>query len=284
MSTAFVTSLLWLLLSSPSSAQERVTFERQGQNIKARLVPLAKTTSISITFSCEGGELLSVEEFKGPTEGLEINPRDLRSGLFAVKIRTEPGSVARLDLASEYFTSSTVLLEFNPRLKKYWLPEPDPHLKRAAPQSRNFNLRVMARDGSELDIDGLENGVIELVTGPRDSFWGYALGTLFIRFFGIFIVLGILMGGMMLAGKSFSAWARRRASGEDAGPQPQVSPDGDLLPEQVAALAVALHLQQQQQKPAPPASTSPPGGKWAQAGRLQLMRGVGFTRRPTGKE
>jgi hypothetical protein len=275
--------MLSLLLSPPSPAREGIAFERQDRCIQARLIPLAKTTSITITFCCEGGELISVEEYRGPTEGLDINYRDLRSGLFRVRMRTEPGAGLRLSLSSDYFTTATSVLMFNPGLQKYWLQEPDAHLRRAAPNLRSLNLRVMPRDGSEMDIDGAENGVIELVVGPRDSFWGYALGTLFIRFFGIFIVLGILMAGMMLAGKIFRMMERPTATPREVGPPVETSPENDLLPEQIAALALALHLQQQH-KPASGPATFAAGVNWVQAGRLQLMRGVRLPRRPAGKE
>ncbi len=69
---------------------------------------------------------------------------------------------------------------------------------------RVYELVVKARDGGPSDMDGVIDGRITLVGGPKDSFWGYALGTLFIRFFGIFLVLSILMIGLVISGKIFS--------------------------------------------------------------------------------
>jgi hypothetical protein len=82
---------------------------------------------------------------------------------------------------------------------------------------RVYQLTVALRDGGPLDADGEANGVILAVSAPRDSFWGYAIGTLFIRFFGVFIVLGVLQLGMLISGGIFKRIQARP-------PQPAVEP------------------------------------------------------------
>ncbi len=79
-------------------------------------------------------------------------------------------------------------------------------------------LRIAVTDGGSLDADGAVNGSVALIGGPRDSFWGYALGTLFIRFFGIFIVLSILMAGMMVSGFVFDKLDKAKVKQTDRSP------------------------------------------------------------------
>ena len=101
----------------------------------------------------------------------------------------------------------------------------------------------------------MANGRIQLIGGPKDYFWSYALGTLVVRFFGVFLVLSMLMIGMLSAGQLFIAIEKRRIrrapplyqaprpapSTPDSADQPpgcSVRPDTDT----VAAIATALHL------------------------------------------
>ena len=56
----------------------------------------------------------------------------------------------------------------------------------------------------------MANGRIQLIGGPKDYFWSYALGTLVVRFFGVFLVLSMLMIGMLSAGQLFIALEKRR--------------------------------------------------------------------------
>ncbi len=64
-------------------------------------------------------------------------------------------------------------------------------------------------DGGELDSDGIVDGRIQIIGGPKDYFWSYAIGTLVVRLFGIFLVLSMLMIGMLAAGQVFIAIAKR---------------------------------------------------------------------------
>jgi hypothetical protein len=140
---------------------------------------------------------------------------------------------------------------------------------------------VTVKDGGPLDSDGKADGRITLVGGPRDSFWGYALGTLFIRFFGIFIVLSILMFGMIFSGFVFQWLAKRKAAGADnktgaiaphikAEPKPPTV--NTLDPAAAAAGGIALHLHLGGSQ-APPVMdlSGPPPGFWTLHGRAQMM-------------
>lgn len=125
-------------------------------------------------------------------------------------------------------------------------------------------------EGGPFDGDGEKNGEIRLIAGPMDSFWGYALGTLFIRFFGIFIVLGVLQAGMVLSGRVFTALARGSAPPEATSPtkdgcEPQAN---GIEPETAAAIGVALHLQAERPPPLPLAA--PGSSAWAGGGLAQV--------------
>jgi hypothetical protein len=67
--------------------------------------------------------------------------------------------------------------------------------------------------------------------------WGYAFSTLIIRFVGIFVVLGMLQIVMQISGRIF---ARLDARKPDRGSRP--APSKDLTPEQIAAIALSLYL------------------------------------------
>jgi len=114
---------------------------------------------------------------------------------------------------------------------------------------------------------------------PREDFWAYAIGTLFIRFFGIFLVLGILMLGMMLSGKVFGfmekrAERRRNSTQEDSAsevPEPLPLAAPAVTPEIVAVIALALHRE------ARPPQTRDKGfrasgvSEWCLSGRSRIM-------------
>jgi hypothetical protein len=71
--------------------------------------------------------------------------------------------------------------------------------------------------------------------------WNNAFSTLIIRFFGIFVVLGILQVVMQITGRIFARL--------DAKEKPTTSLPGKaseaLTPEEAAAVATALHLYDQ---------------------------------------
>ena len=104
---------------------------------------------------------------------------------------------------------------------------------------------MTVKDGGPNDADGVANGKIILNGGPSDDFWGYAVGTLFIRFFGVFLVLGILMIGMIICGKFFEAADKRKAAQKSPADEQPLQSDSSSgkEAEKVAAIALALHLE-----------------------------------------
>jgi hypothetical protein len=129
-----------------------------------------------------------------------------------------------------------------------------------------------------LDSDGASNGEIVLIVGPKDSFWGYALGTLLIRFFGVFLVLGVLQAGMLLAGQVFQAldWRQEApkitAATAAAAEEPEELSD-TIEAEAATAIAVALHLHLAALQASAALNLSQlDASSWARQGRTQIMR------------
>jgi Na+-transporting methylmalonyl-CoA/oxaloacetate decarboxylase gamma subunit len=140
-------------------------------------------------------------------------------------------------------------------------------------------LLVSVKDGGPFDSDGAVNGRITLSGGPKDSFWGYALGTLFIRFFGIFLVLSILMIGMILSGKIFQMIDKKKAKREKEiqvqpeVPAPDIQPTEAIEPELAAAVCAALHLHFSGRRSGAASSPSitPAVSPWVRQGRERIM-------------
>ena len=255
-------------------------FSRQGDSVSAKLIPRAKSTSVQIQFSVAGAKLLDVAgmDFE-MAERPEVDVKNFKSALFVIHLgNLTPGGEAKVSLRSDFFISSTQFYVFNETLPNPWIISDAVNLSLP---DRVQELVVTVKDGGPLDSDGKADGRITLVGGPRDSFWGYALGTLFIRFFGIFIVLSILMLGMIFSGLVFQWLARRKAAGADnktAAIVPQVKeepkpPTGNTLdPAAAAAVAIALHLHLGGVQ-APPVMdlSGPPSGSWTLHGRAQMM-------------
>jgi hypothetical protein len=225
-------------------------FTRQGDDFIAKLIPRAKSTSVSIRFAVNGGKLLDVQgmDFE-KAERPEVDIKNFKSALFVLSIgEIPPGGEVKVSLSSDFFISSTQFYVFNEKLPQPWMISEAENLKLP---NRVQELVITVNDGGPFDSDGSVNGRITLIGGPRDSFWGYALGTLFIRFFGIFIVLSILMLGMILSGKVFQFLDRKKTTVEKAKAQrlPQEEKAGasegkgeEISPEAAAAIAMALFL------------------------------------------
>jgi hypothetical protein len=255
-------------------------FSRQGDRIIAKLIPRAKSTSVQIQFSAAGARLLDVAgmDFE-KAERPEVDVKNFKSALFVIHLgEVTPGTDVKVSLTSDFFISSTQFYVFNETRPQPWII---PEAANLSLPDRVQELVVTVRDGGPLDSDGKADGRITLVGGPRDSFWGYALGTLFIRFFGIFIVLSILMLGMIVSGFVFQWLARRKAA--DSGTTatvgtPQIKeenrrpPGTRMEPAAAAAVAVALHLHLAGAEAAPAVDLSgPTPGSWTQHGRAQMM-------------
>jgi len=255
-------------------------FSRQGDRISAKLIPRAKSTSVQIQFSAADAKLLDVVglDFE-KAERPEVDVKNFKSALFVIHLGDViPGGEAKVSLTSDFFISSTQFYVFNETLPQSWIISDAANLTLP---DRVQELVVTVKDGGPLDSDGKADGRITLVGGPRDSFWGYALGTLFIRFFGIFIVLSILMLGMIVSGLVFQWLARRKAAGIDkttAAGAPQISeentapPGVRMDPAMAAAVAAALHLHlagAEESQVLKPAGSAP--GSWSLQGRAQMM-------------
>jgi hypothetical protein len=229
----------------------RPEFTREGAAIMARLIPRAKSTSVSIRFEAKGGNMAEVSplDFEAAARP-EVYQKDFRCDLFTMTLEKVPvGGEAVLSVTSDFFTSSTGFWLFNPRMTPAWK---DMGAKHAILADRVQVLTMTVRDGGPFDNDGAVDGKIVLIGGPRDSFWGYAIGTLFIRFFGVFMVLTVLMAGMLLCGSIFAAADKHKTSlsgdfppvgvSETVQSSATVSQNG-LEPGVIAAIALALHME-----------------------------------------
>jgi hypothetical protein len=253
-------------------------FSTQDERVVAKLIPRGKSTSVWIHFEVAGGRLAEVEAVDmDEAQHKEVDAKDFRSGLFAARIEgLAPGGEAELSLSSSYFTGATELWVFNRRKGPPLIDGQAQNLDRP---ERVQLLVLKVADGGPFDSDGAADGHILVIVGPRDSFWGYALGTLLIRFFGIFIVLGVLQAGMLLTGAIFQRLekqaGRPRAksipkpvSAEEEGALPDA-----IEPETAAAIGLALHLHLSALRAASDINLEhSEGSSWARQGRSQIMR------------
>jgi hypothetical protein len=252
-------------------------FKREGKIITAKLIPRAKSTSILIDFEVTGGDLKEVKglEFK-TAERPGHTWRDFRSELFMMDISgVEPGGEVIVSARSSFFTGSTGYWIFNERLPESWMNTEADNVK-VSENRREFAFKV--KDGGPFDADGAADGKIFLVGGPRDSFWGYVMGTLFIRFFGVFIVLSVLMVGMMLAGRAFQTGEKKfagdqeasAAAGSDVCLPEKIQIQSGPSPETAAVIALALDIHfsaARSPESIPVADVS----LWAMNGRTRMM-------------
>jgi hypothetical protein len=289
-------TILWLawsgdgfaagFFSSDDVEKPKPEFSRQGEWITTKLIPRAKSTSVQIGFAVTGGgKLEAVKDVDfAAVDRPEVDIKNFKSSVFEVAVRNVArGETATVAIRSDFFTLSTAFYVFNPKRDKPWIENAQTE-NRALP-GRIREIIVPVRDGGDLDADGSVDGRITLIGGPRDSFWGYALGTLFIRFFGIFIVLTILMLGMMASGMVFKILGRTRAvkpAVPDGGAEIEASAPPlvalgvekfdhreQIAEARVAAIGAALYLRDKALKSGMPAAE--PGMVWALEGRKQIM-------------
>jgi len=255
----------------------RPEFTREGDVITAKLVPRAKSTSVLLRFLVSGGRLVDVEgmDFKDAVRP-GMDNKDFKSELFVIKIdNVSPGGEAQISVTSNFFTSSTQYWVFNEKSKEPWM---NGEVQNISLPDLVQQLVVSVKDGGPFDSDGAADGRITLVGGPKDSFWGYALGTLFIRFFGIFLVLGILMIGMILSGKVFQMFDKKKATLEKESQLQPEAPTSDIQPvetvgsELATAVGVALHLYFSASRPEVITHIFTPAiSPWLRQGRERVM-------------
>jgi hypothetical protein len=249
-------STVWAIFGEDEE-KPKPEFAREGEQVTAKLIPRGKRTSIQIDFAVAGGRLQSVEAMDfAEAERREVDKKDFRSGLFVVKTGGfSPGGQVQVSMSSSYFTRSTEFWVFNPKAATPWAAVEAEYVD--LPE-RVEELRMSVRDGGPLDSDGAVNGEIVLICGPLDAFWGYAIGTLVIRFFGVFLVLAMLQIGMNVASRIFRTIEKRmaRAKAEAAAlraaaappPEPQAGPQPvDAGTAAAIAAAIELHLSARRQ-------------------------------------
>jgi hypothetical protein len=279
--------------SAPEDLEKpKPAFTRAGDIITAKLIPRAKSNSVTIDFQMAGdGTLTAVNAFDiYKALSPQINVKDFRSDLFHIDIDgVVPGGEVTLSVSSAFFTSSTSFWVFNEHLPTPWM---DSKAENIPLGEKVYKFVVRIQDGGQFDSDGAANGRITMIAGPSDSFWGYVLGTLFIRFFGVFIVLGVLMIGMLLSGQIFQFLEKKSKMPKPATPEateppkakppapvydlPPSKPLDAVTPEMAAAIgaALAMHLAARKM---PATATAPAyeavqtAPSWAVDGRRQIM-------------
>jgi hypothetical protein len=258
----------------------RPEFTRQQDKITAKLIPRAKSTSVLIHFEVAAGHLAEAGgmEFK-EAEHPSVDRKDFKSELFVVKINgIAPGGEVKVSITSDFFTSATEFWTYNQKLKEPWMNAAAQNLSH--PDSVQ-ELVILVKDGGPFDSDGVADGRITLVGGPKDSFWGYALGTLIIRFFGVFLVLGVLMIGMILSGQVFklidkkALEAEKKIEPEFVAAQENVRPAEvaeKVSPELATAVSLALHMHfSSLQYQEPVYFFTPDATPWVRQGRERIM-------------
>lgn len=265
-------------------------FTRSADEMSAKFIPRAKSTSVEIRFGvAAGGRLKDVRGVDfDQVDRPEVDEKNFKSAAFEILVEgVAPGGEAVITAASDFFTSATAFYVFNSKLATPWQI---PRITNSPLKERVRELKVVVKDGGPLDGDGAVDGKISLTGGPRDSFWGYALGTLFIRFFGIFLVLSVLMVGMMLSGVIFKRLERgekrrleiRSAADQENQGEPEENrtaassggPMAEADDEEAAAIALALSLHFSQKAAGfemDAVSGTADGAGWAAAGRVRGM-------------
>lgn len=269
------------LFSFGDTEKPKPEFYRNGQEISAKLIPRAKSTSVVIDFKVKAQGIL--DDVTGidfeTVDRPEVNVKNFKSAVFKIHVTgITPGEAAQVSIQSDFFTSSTAFYVYTPNPEKPWV---DSLAENLPVNGRVRELTLSVRDGGELDSDKLMDGQVTLIGGPRDSFWGYALGTLLIRFFGIFLVLSILMIGMIVSGFIFKAFERKEPE-PGSTPKDTVKPEapfedhpgqaGQISEEVAAAIGTALHLHlSSMRRSGQPPETASQDNAWALEGRKMMM-------------
>ena len=268
--------------NGPQGNDEVPEFTREGGKIVASLIPRAKSTHVQIAFDVSGARLASITAKPfAEADRPEVDYKDFKSGLYVLYLDALPeGGTATITMSSDFFSSSTQYWIFNSGREAAWTQA---NIRNEDRGNLMRDIIFTVKDGGALDADNVADGRITLVGGPKDSFWGYALGTLFIRFFGIFLVLSILMAGMIFSGIIFEQLEKRKtqkAAQPESGFEPVSSPDGGkskgggraMDAESVAAVAAALHMfLTPAQEPVLLELETPGATGWIQHGRQRAM-------------
>ncbi len=258
-------------------------FTRSEKSITAKLIPRAKSTSVLIDFTTAQGQLLDVKGIDFETiQTPELDIKEYKSSFFDASVEVSTGSEADIGISSPFFTISTEYWVYNTRKPVKWFNSGS---KAAQGNDGSVQFTIRVKDGGDMDADGTANGRIQFIGGPKDYFWSYALGTLIVRFFGIFLVLSMLMIGMMVVGQFFVMLDNKRKKptppeGRPAAPQPSApstsiqteeQPSGPD-PDMVAAIATALHLHLTPKTQRDSTDANKVGSNaWVQYGRVEIQ-------------
>ncbi|MBI5064049.1 MAG: hypothetical protein HZB87_11475 [Desulfatitalea sp.] len=248
-------------------------FSQAGADWIASLTPRGKSSVIKIRFRVTGGTLTAAAAKTFAADAMpKVDKKNFRSDFFTLQITpSAPGGEAALTVMSDYFSTATEL--WGPSAKDSLTWQSAGAVNSSQKEDRTNTLTLTLRDGGPLDADGQADGRIVLIFGPRDSFWGYAMGTLLIRFFGVFLVLGVLEVGMLISGAIFQRIEARAQ--RPAAPIPEEEAPAEeyaVAAETAAAIALALHLNSAGGGPITPAQTDLLGGSpWSQIGRAKFM-------------
>lgn len=269
--------------NEPQDEKGKPVVSRQGNEFTVSLIPRAKSTSVRLAFAASGGTLKDVtpEVFEKVARP-EVDVKDFKSELYVMQVGDVPvGGTATITVTSQFFTNSTLFWTFNEHRTPAWEKA---DIQNIPHENLVQELVLKVTDGGPMDSDNAANGRITVVGGPWDSFWGYALGTLFIRFFGIFLVLSVLMVGMMLSGKFFEKMEKPKTPGGPGGQAKQPEPvqadtrtpaTGTAQAQttaSIAAISVALHMYFSQLQAQASLQLETPGtNAWAQQGRQRAM-------------
>lgn len=229
-------------------------FTRSEKTITAKLIPRAKSNNVLIEFGSSQGQLTDVKGIEFETlQTSDLDIKEFKSSFFEITVDLPAGTETDIVISSPFFTVSTEYWIYNSNKSIKWT---NSGIKANKGDDNIAQFTIRVKDGGELDADGIANGRVQLIGGPKDYFWSYALGTLVVRFFGVFLVLSVLMVGMQIVGLLFVSLEKRRnrpaasPSIETVSPQTAIPTEATASPEPsskldldtVAAIAAALHL------------------------------------------
>jgi len=230
-----LSSTAWATFGKDDFELPKPVFTKQENEWIAELIPRGKILPVKIRFHVDGGVLAQpvAKVFsdsdksdmdksdidKSDSEKPDIDMKNFWSGFFILDIIPAYGSNGEVTLAvsSDFFVSSTDIWGRTDASSGKW-GNISTDKQSVASDKKNVNIiNCVIRDGGAQDEDGMADGKIRLIIGPRDDFWNFALGAFIIRTFGVFLMLFVLMFGMTLSGKVFQFIDAKKRESQDSG-------------------------------------------------------------------